>query len=243
MDLLDFDNTYQIHIPRITLTSPLVFHCICAFTAKHLCLSNARLHGAWDPIARQHYGEALRLLIKSLNDPFCEYTLTATLLVSSYEILARIGATEHKRHFLGTTMLIRSQGVTAQSCGIDRANFWIYARHEIGVALSTEEPLILNPDVEWNVSLNERETREDVLGNHVLWILARVINLVFGPEGSTDASRPKREAFLDELEEWRLRLPDAFIGISYGDKVSQNDGTNGRVGPRLMYCDNRTKMD
>ena len=50
-----------------------------------------------------------------------------------------------------------------------------------------------------------------------MWILARVINVVFAPDGATDASRPAREAFLQELETWRAGLSPCFIGIPYGD--------------------------
>jgi hypothetical protein len=119
---------------------------------------------------------------------------------------------------MGAMMLIKSHQINAQSEGIDRANFWIYVRHEIGVALSSEQPLLLNPD-EWAVCWKEGETREDVLGNHVLWILARVINLVYGKETATIQ---EREEFLHELEEWRAGLSDTFIGIPYGE--TDDDG-------------------
>jgi hypothetical protein len=213
MDLMDHGSTYQLSIPRLILSSPLLFHCVCAFTAKHLALVKSRRDSFWEPVARQHYGESLRLLITALNSPSHEHALTATILLSSYEMIGVAGL-EHRRHFLGAMMLIKSHQINAQSEGVDRANFWIYVRHEISVALSSEQPLLLNPD-EWAVRWKEGETREDVLGNHVLWILARVINLVYGKEIATIQ---KREEFLHELEEWRAGLSDTFIGIPYGDK-------------------------
>lgn len=214
---MDFDLTYQLSIPRLTLASPLLFHCICAFTAKFLSMSESRRHGIWDPVARFHYGESLRLLISALNSPYPEHALTATIIASSYEIFNALSSEHHRRHFLGAGILIKSHGINAQSVGIDRANFWIYVRHEIGTALATEQPLILHPN-EWNVYWRERETREDILGNHVLWILARVINLVYGKEGATPAGRLQREEFLQELEQWRAGLSDTFIGIPYGEE-------------------------
>ncbi|KAI5366901.1 hypothetical protein J4E82_010984 [Alternaria postmessia] len=83
--------------------------------------------------------------------------------------------------------------------------------------MASEQPLILNP-AEWEVSWIEGETREDVLGNHVLWILARVINLIFGPDGRTAAGKEQRQNFLHEIEMWRQGLSDTFVGIGYGDK-------------------------
>lgn len=83
--------------------------------------------------------------------------------------------------------------------------------------MATERPLLLNPN-EWSVRWQEGETREDVLGNHVLWILARVINLIYGEESNTAAGKRCREAFLQELEEWRAGLSETFIGIPFGEE-------------------------
>lgn len=213
---MDHSCTYQLSIPRLILSSPLLFHCICAFTAKHLALANSRQNTFWDPIARQHYGDSLRLLISALNSSSHEHALTATILMSSYEMIGAVGL-EHRRHFLGAMMLIKSHNINAQSQGIDKANFWVYVRHEISVALSSEQPLLLNPE-DWDVRWEDGETREDVLGNHVLWILARVINLVYGKDNNSEASHQKREEFLRELEEWRSGLSDTFVGIPYGDE-------------------------
>lgn len=218
MDLFDYTCTYQLQIPRVMLKSSLLLTCICAFTAKHLSLFSSRsLHSSWDSIARRYYGSALRLLIATLNGPSDEHTLTATILLSSYEILDTLASEQMRKHFLGTRLLIKSHSISAQSSGIALANFWIYVRHEIGVALSTEKPLVLSPE-EWNVVWSECEAREDVLGRKCLWILARVINLVYGEESLTSTGKHKRGALLLELEEWRNRLPDTCIGIPYGEK-------------------------
>lgn len=216
MDLFDHSCTYQLKVPPLALTSPLLFHCVCAFTANHLALSNTSLNASWKLVAARHYGQALRLLIDALEVPFCETAMTGSMLLLSYELHGAIRSNDYRRHFLGMTMLIKSHGITAQSTGTDRANFWIYCRHEIAVALANEQPLVLDPS-EWAVSWCEGESREDVLGNQMMWILARVINLVFGPDGTKKLSKPAREALLSELEAWRTDLSPCFIGLPYGD--------------------------
>jgi hypothetical protein len=118
---------------------------------------------------------------------------------------------------MGAAMLIKSLRINAQSTGIDRANFWIYVRHEIGVALATEKPLVLHPD-EWKVQWRDGETRENILGNQVLWILARVLNFVFGEDVATENGTITRESLLHELELWRAGLSAAFIGVPYGEE-------------------------
>ncbi|KAF2463174.1 uncharacterized protein BDR25DRAFT_115814 [Lindgomyces ingoldianus] len=218
MDLFDHSLTYQLGVPRLTLSSPLLFHCTCAFTAKYLALSRASQKTSWTPVAQYHYGEALGLLIQLLNNPSQENVstlLTAIILLSSYEVIGSLGQ-EHRKHFLASFSLIRGFGISASSTGIDRANFWIYVRHEISVALATEKPLILGPE-EWNVHWEEGEAREDVLGNHILWIMARVINLVFREETETNTGMKEREDMLREVEQWREGLSDTFTGIPYGE--------------------------
>lgn len=179
------------------------------------------LNASWKVVAVRHYGQALRLLIEALEVPFCETAMTGSMLLLSYEIHGAQRSEDYRRHFLGLHMLVKNNGINAQSTGTDRANFWIYCRHEIALALSHEQPLVLDP-AEWGVAWEENETREDVLGNHVMWILARIINLVFGPDGDRDRSKSAREAFLQELEEWRAGLSECFIGIPYGD--ADDDG-------------------
>jgi hypothetical protein len=217
MDLFDFGSTFQLKIPQLVLDSPLLFHCVCAFTANHLALSNANANTSWKLAAVKHYGEALRLLIHALSGPNHEHALTASMLLLSYELHAALRSEDYRRHFLGLSTLIRSRGITAQCTGTDRANFWIYVRHEIALALSSEKPLVLDPS-QWAVSWIEGETREDVLGNHVIWIVARVVNLIYGDEDRSATGKEKRLEFLNELEEWRAGLSETFVGIPYGDR-------------------------
>ncbi|KAF1841125.1 uncharacterized protein K460DRAFT_198863 [Cucurbitaria berberidis CBS 394.84] len=146
-----------------------------------------------------------------------EHTLTASILLLSYEIHGAQRSEDYRRHFLGLAILIKERGINAQSTGTDRANFWIYIRHEIVVAMASEKPLISDPS-EWAVLWDEGETREDVLGNRVLWILARVVNLVFGENGKNEVGKAQREDFLHEIEIWRAGLSETFVGIPYGDK-------------------------
>ena len=111
--------------------------------------------------------------------------MTATILLSSYEMIAAQGQ-EHRRHFYGALMLIKTHGICARSVGLDKANFWIYIRHEIVVALVNESKLLLSPN-EWNASFRDGETEEDLLGNQLLWLLARAIDLVYAKH--TDPGR------------------------------------------------------
>ncbi|KAI8936543.1 hypothetical protein NX059_006946 [Plenodomus lindquistii] len=140
------------------------------------------------------------------------------MLLLSYELHEALRSEDYRRHFIGLTMLIKARGSSASSVGIERANFWIFVRHDITVAIASKQPLNLDPS-DWAVSWEDNEIREDELGNRVLWILARVINLVFGLDGNTDLGKTKRHEFLEEIESWRAGLSDTFVGIAYGGKL------------------------
>ena len=219
MDLFDREATYQRAVARRVLRSELLLRCVCAFTAKHLSLLDAG--EIWKPAAARYYGESLRMLIELLGSGGPQDdALTATMLLCSFEMIAAQGS-EHRRHFFGAMMLITTHGINACSVGINRANFWIYIRHEIVVALNNESSLLLSPDT-WNVNWREDETEEDALGNQVLWLLGRAINLTYAKHprtGEPMGTVTERRDLLRDTDLWFDKLPLAFQGVKYGDET------------------------
>ena len=221
MDLFDHSCTYQRVVPQRMLSSELLLYCICAFTSKHLSLLVSG--EIWTPVAGRYYGEALHMLIQLLGSTAPQDdALTATMLLSSYEMIAAQGQ-EHRRHFYGALMLIKTHGICARSVGLDKANFWIYIRHEIVVALMTERKLLLSPK-EWNVNFQEGETREDWLGNQMLWLLARAIDLIYAKDvdtGEPVATTIEKVDLLRAAEKWFDELPASFHGVTYGEVTEE----------------------
>ncbi|KAA8645911.1 uncharacterized protein ATNIH1004_007332 [Aspergillus tanneri] len=211
MDIFDHNCTYQREIPRRALTSELLLSCICAFTARQLSLSASG--EIWTPVATNYYAQALNLLIKLLNSPASQdNTLSAVMLLSSYEVLAAQGQ-EHRRHYEGAMKLIFMQGISARSFGLDRANFWIWVRHEISVSIINESPLQMSPKY-WNVSWREGETEEDALGNQILWLVGRAVDWVYG-----NGTLSEYYDLLRDTEHWYAGLSESFRGVKYGDLV------------------------
>ncbi len=219
MDLFDHEATYQRAVARRVLHSELLLRCVCAFTAKNLSLLQAG--EIWEPAAARYYGESLRMLIELLGGGGPQDdALTATMLLCSFEMIAAQGS-EHQRHFFGAMMLITTHGINACSVGIPRANFWIYIRHEIVVALVNESSLMMSPDT-WNVLWREDETEEDALGNQVLWLLGRAINLTFAKNprtGEPIGTVTERRELLRNTDLWFEKLPVTFQGVKYGDET------------------------
>ncbi|KAI0401971.1 hypothetical protein F4802DRAFT_391674 [Xylaria palmicola] len=214
MDIFDFNLSYQRDVCRRALQSRLVLHCICAFVAKHLSLFPAG--EVWQPIASCHYGEALQQLITALNLSGPEkYSdeLVASMLLGSYEVLSASRG-PHYSHYQGSLDLIRSRNINAASTGLNRATFFIYVRHDIAIALARGKPLQLNPTAWAMPPLPSASVSEHEMGNHLLWITGRTINLIYGD----DTTRSPRQSLIYMIDEWYSRTTETLRGFPYGDE-------------------------
>ncbi|KAK6085736.1 C6 zinc finger domain protein [Seiridium cupressi] len=215
MDVFDHAGSYHYEVPRRCLTSELLTSCVCAFTAKQLSLVSP---GAiWSVPAARYYGDALRLLIQHLDSsPGATPgdSLTANMLLSSYEMLEDHGY-EHQRHLRGAATLIKMQGINANSQGMDKANFWIFVRHDITIALENESPLYFSPK-DWHVKWDEDETGEDVLGNRLMWLVARAIDYTYAPDRPASPDNTL-QVIHSETVAWLDNLPPSFQGVKYGN--------------------------
>jgi Fungal specific transcription factor domain/Fungal Zn(2)-Cys(6) binuclear cluster domain len=216
MDIFDHDCTYQREVGRRALSSELLGRCICAFTAKHLSLLASG--EVWRPVASRYYGEALNLLIKELGSPEPQSdALTAAMLLGSYEVLAAQDH-EHQRHYQGAMKFINVRGIIASSVGLDKANFWIYGRHEISVALAKESPAQLDPR-DWNATWPDAVATEDRMANCLMCLAGRAVNLTYD-----DGSALDRLTLIDDLERWYNVTSETFRGRAYGE--TNQEGLN-----------------
>lgn len=211
MDIFDHGCSYEREITRRAMFSELLQKCVCAFTAKHLSLLASG--DLWAPIATNYYTQALSLLIEELKNPKppgC--ALSAIMMLSSYEVLSAQGQ-EHQRHYEGALMLIRLLQVTAQSGGLHRANFWIWVRHDLIVAIANQTPLKM-PSKSWNVAWDEDENREDMLGQQLLWLIGRAVDWVYGK-----GSKAEYHSIIKDVEKWYRGRDEAFRGLKYGSRL------------------------
>lgn len=173
-----FDDNFQIQrsLPKLALKSGLLLNAICAVTAKQM--SGTCNGQVWSSAAVHYYGEALRHLIQTLSAPGYEpeQAIIGTVLLSSYEVLDSLGL-DHWRHVCGALTLIRKHRFKASSTDLRKAAFWVYARQDVSIAIAHECPAMLPPD-EWDVQWVENESSEEMLGNKMIWITAKVIEQV-----------------------------------------------------------------
>lgn len=229
MDVLDHSSNYRRQVTRRAASSALLMYSICALSAKQMSLVGE--HSVWEPVAGRFYGQSLRLLIHDLNQVDARYdeVLVATILLSSYELLA-IPGPDYRRHLQGVSSLLQSHCMSSITTELDRASFWIYARHDVAMALINYCPTIIATS-EWPAVNITEASEEDATGNEVLWLLARVIEFRFASPNSTvsDDRRQSLREITGEVDKWWDSLPLTSHGLSSGEL--SEDGLS-----RLWFC-------
>lgn len=216
MDVCDDTLTYQRHVVRLALSSELLLHSICALSAKQMSLVKERY--LWEPVAAEHYGISLRLLMRDLGGPDMsrDVTLAATILLCSYELLANPG-TDYKNHMLGTRTLIQSYRAMNGTTAIERASFWIFARQDVAMAIMNETQPLIHPS-EWEAAVHRLGDAEDGLGNKMLWLLARTVQLRFISTDKCDTQPSALDArdISSAINQWWCDLPTTTHGVHVG---------------------------
>ncbi|KAK6381698.1 hypothetical protein LTS17_004757 [Exophiala oligosperma] len=129
--------------------STLLDNTVRAVSLIHL----SRIHqlASFEQESRRFYGKSLRLLNDALSDNtrgMSTETLSATILLSFYEMFASDSNQSWVRHAGGASTLMRIRGPSKHLSGLDRDVFLAY-RHTIYIeAFQRDEPCFLS-DPEW----------------------------------------------------------------------------------------------
>lgn len=213
MDVCDDTLTYQRHVVRLALSSELLLHSICALSAKQMSLVKERY--LWEPVAADHYGTSLRLLMRDLDrsDVSRDAILAAAILLCSYELMANPG-TDYKKHMLGARTLIQTYKAMNGSTDIERASFWIFARQDVAMAIMNETQTLIHPS-EWEPAVHRLGNTEDGLGNKIVWLLARIVQLRLTSKGEFDPQPPATGArdVQSAIDQWWRDLPPTTHGV------------------------------
>lgn len=155
--------------------------------------------------------QALTRLINEVSAPEPHSdALTAAMLLSSYEVL-QADEVSHRSHYEGALQLIRAKGISAASEGLEKANFVVYVRHEMYIALTNESPLQLRPE-DWSMTHPATGAAEDDMAIYLLWLAATAINLVYDT-----APAVERQDLLERVEIWYESTSPTFRGIEYSE--------------------------
>ena len=137
------------HLPPRTGSYPLLDVSVRACTLAHLGL----LHHS-DALmleSRTHYGKALRLLNEDLGDPAkgaASETLSATILLSFYELFASSTDQSWIRHAGGVGTLMKIRGPSRHRTGFDRDMFLAY-RHALIIQSFEADQACFLDEPEW----------------------------------------------------------------------------------------------
>lgn len=213
MDVCDDTLTFQRHVVRLALSSDLLLHSICALSAKQMSLVKERY--LWEPVAADHYGTSLRLLMRDLDrsDISRDVTLAAAIFLCSYELMANPG-TEYKKHMLGARTLIQTYKAMNGNTDVERASFWIFARQDVAMAIENETQTLIHPS-EWEAAVDRLGNSEGGLGNKIVWLLARTVQVRFTSTGKADAQASALGAHdvSSAIDQWWRDLPPTTHGV------------------------------
>lgn len=137
------------HLPPLTGTNQLLDASVRAVTLVHI----GRLNNS-EPFvmeSRPYYGQALRLLNKTLKDRkqgMQNETLCAVILLSFYEMFASDNNDSWIRHAGGVSALMRARGPTLHRHGLDREIFLAYRYMLIIESFQEDVPCFL-AEPEW----------------------------------------------------------------------------------------------
>ncbi|KAI7978442.1 hypothetical protein EIK77_001966 [Talaromyces pinophilus] len=213
MDILDHSCTYQRQVLRYALSSSLLLHAICALSAKQMSLIGDSF--LWESVSTRYYGLSLGLLIEELKKQQSsrEIVIAATILLCSYELLACPGA-DYQKHLYGARSLFHTHNIASTGTKLEKASFWIYARQDVSMALVHECATLVLPQ-EWPTLSESEELEEDVLGNQILWILAKLIQFKFSDKGnSLHDWHADLQKLISEIDLWWERFPIPARGVA-----------------------------
>lgn len=153
-------------LPPLSGTNPLLDSAVRACTLAHLGRQNRVEHVMRE--SQVHYGRALRLLSSALQDTekgMSSETLSATILLSFYEIFVSDSDQSWVRHAGGVSTLMKIRGPARHRTGFDREIFLAYRHALIIQAFEVQTPCFLD-EPEWRQL--SREIYEDMCANGVV---------------------------------------------------------------------------
>jgi len=148
------------YLPPLSGSNPLLDSAIRACTLAHLGHLNHLEHAMHE--SQAHYGRALRLLsvaLQDVNKGMSSETLSATILLSFYEMFASDSDESWVRHAGGAGTLMKMRGPARHLRGFDREIFLAYRHALIISAFEAQTPCFLD-DPEWRQLC--RQIYEDV---------------------------------------------------------------------------------
>ena len=170
-----FHGRWLSRLPSIMGTYPLLDTAIRAVTLAHLSMQTRS-----KMIMREsspYYGRALHLLNKALQDDdqgLASETLSATILLSFYEMFSSEKGDSWVRHAGGAGTLMRIRGAARHRYGFDREMFLAY-RHAILIeAFEHDKPCFLD-EPEWLQVASD--IHEDIRGSGIVGPASQIFDI------------------------------------------------------------------
>ncbi|KAK3066290.1 hypothetical protein LTR53_017424 [Teratosphaeriaceae sp. CCFEE 6253] len=208
MDSMDPLKHFSRLLPFHALAEPMLRHAFLACGARHLTLVNPAYPEA---AALEYYDTSTRYLLQNLQNPARDTVICATtaVILNVYEIMSE-RALQRMNHIAGARALIKECGWDARARGIGAACFWLNVGLEVLSCLHFNWQVAWDPDdwgVDWDLTREALNGREEVWTHRMLYILAKVCNFrATIPRHAEADPRDEGERLRRRGEEWaRLR--------------------------------------
>ena len=137
------------YLPPLSGTNPLLDNAVRACTLAHLGRLNSSEHLMHQ--AQTYYGSAIRMLSTALQDitkGMSSETLSATILLSFYEMMASDSDQSWVRHAGGASTLMKMRGPARHRRGFDREIYLAYRHAVVIQCFEVQKPCFLD-EPEW----------------------------------------------------------------------------------------------
>ncbi|KAF2266163.1 hypothetical protein CC78DRAFT_459682, partial [Lojkania enalia] len=230
LDASDASRRFTLLIPGLVRHSPILFHAILAFAARHRGDTQ---------VSEQAYQDCLRLVIERLNQSNIAHddALLCSIVILRVVEQLSVPATgsDFEQHLAGCAAILRaSQGqvIDPSAPTIRDAAFWVHVRQCLYTATINQQPpnldlLLQLADI---IPLDDAEhpsvdvRSETAWANSMTWLCARVQHFCFGGGSNAEpASRMRRWLELgEELDRWKSLCPSTFDPIWSGPATEES---------------------
>ena len=175
MDIFDPMKHFSTVVPQIAMCNEGLMKAILGLAARHMSIRPDDSEPAVDrTVAVQYYYETLQYLQEAMKHQSYNRSLEliATVhIVSMYEMIDGTGS-GWERHLKGVFWIQRSQGIGAETTGLQGAGWWTWLRQDVWAAFRERRPIY---SIHKHVKTYPEMTQYE-LASRAVYLLAEAVN-------------------------------------------------------------------
>ncbi|KAJ9614439.1 hypothetical protein H2200_002575 [Cladophialophora chaetospira] len=218
LDIVSPDQCFAQAVPRLALSSPVLYYSCLAYAARalHLRGRNSRTR------ADYYHGKAIGLLIPLLDSKApMEILLATTVLLRMSEQFSE-PEEDAQCHMNGAFSLFASSESQWPPDRVDVQGvaFWIFVRQSLRICFLFEQECRFDLSIV-DSSKMLSPARDEVWTNRMTYLLAKVCSVCWTSLPSNASLEQQLDALETEINSWRQALPETFKPWYYHHSQSE----------------------